>query len=256
MEDFQKKNENPSVYYSTMIRYLSSPSTTEVGAVPFQVLREMGRHKDFLNIQEGINNLVDENDQYKFLQGFIKKDNDKAKWLRGQAQQRLKALEANIKKAGKEEKYAKELNQNRLNRNNELTAIEFYDFEIAAFKEATLGLKKIEDHGRQKISETKTALATKAGEVLKKRMLSMTKELLSFFDNNEFLRYEVFAGSGENIRYHRAGGESGNRVPSKVKPESKDLNWEFEGEFWEDEIGHYKTSLKDNCSNTKKSAQK
>lgn len=256
MEDFLKKNPSASPYYTTMIRYLSSPSTTEIGSLPYQVLREMGRHKDFLNIQEGINTLVDENEQYKFLQTFIRKDNEKVRWLKSQAQQRLRTLEANIKKAGKDQKFAKELNQNKQNRNNELSAIEFYEFELAAFKEAVIGLNKVEDHGKKKIAASKADLAQKAGEVLQKRMMAMSKELISYFDNNEFLRYEVFAGSGENIRYHMAGGETANRVPSNVKPESKNLSWEFEGEFWEDEIGHYKTSLKDNCANVKRAAQK
>ena len=67
-------------------------------------------------------------------------------------------------------------------------------------------------------------------------------------DNNEFLRYEIFAGSGENIRYQVAGGQTtgDNRLPASVKPQ-KMMNWTFDGEFWADEIGNYRSSLKNNC---------
>src|SRR6185369_17598870 len=67
-------------------------------------------------------------------------------------------------------------------------------------------------------------------------------------ENNEFLRYEVFSGSGENIRYQVSGGQvSGtNRIPAHIKP-TKMMNWNFDGEFWEDEIGSYRSSLQNNC---------
>ena len=67
-------------------------------------------------------------------------------------------------------------------------------------------------------------------------------------DNNELLRYEVFSGSGETIRYQVTGGQvkNENRIPASVKPK-KSQNWDFDGEYWEDEIGSYRTTLVDKC---------
>ena len=88
-------------------------------------------------------------------------------------------------------------------------------------------------------------------------MKKVEQKLASVLDNNELLRYEVFAGSGENIRYQAAGGETGSekRVARTVKPESKALQWQFDGEYWEDEIGHYRSSLRDNCPTNKTAAR-
>jgi len=63
-----------------------------------------------------------------------------------------------------------------------------------------------------------------------------------------FYAFEVFSGSGENIRYQVAGGQvsGANRIPAHIKP-VKMMNWNFDGEFWEDEIGSYRSSLQNNC---------
>jgi hypothetical protein len=61
------------------------------------------------------------------------------------------------------------------------------------------------------------------------------------------LRYEIFSASGENIRFQVAGGKKENRIPANVIPKSKSLHWNFDGEYWEDEIGHYRSSLTNNC---------
>ena len=77
--------------------------------------------------------------------------------------------------------------------------------------------------------------------------MHLKTDLARILENNELLRYEVFAGSGENIRYQVAGGETSRRIPASVLPKSKALHWDFDGEYWEDEIGHYRSTLKNNC---------
>lgn len=245
MQAFAKGAKSSKDYYLTMAKYLGSASSTEVGGLPFQVLREMGRHRDYLNLQENINHRIDEHEQYGFLKTLIKKDIDKAKWLKAQAQGRVAGLDAKIKGSKKDEKLLKDLNQFKQDRANELALIDYYTFELSVFDEGRASLTKFEAKAKAKLGNLKDELIAKAGDVLKKRLGRMTKELESYFDNNEFLRYEVFAGSGENIRHDLAGGEK--RVPAAAKPTNKDLSWGFDGEYWEDEIGHYKSSLKDNC---------
>src|SRR5690606_8490365 len=70
----------------------------------------------------------------------------------------------------------------------------------------------------------------------------------------------IFSGSGENIRYVSAGGEvkgtkSTRQTASKSHEKGKVFLWDFDGEFWADEIGNYKSSLKDNCPNAKNLTQ-
>ncbi len=90
-------------------------------------------------------------------------------------------------------------------------------------------------------------IKTKLEHTIANRITKIRTDLARYLDNNELLRYEVFAASGENIRYQVAGGEKGNRVPATAIPKSKSLQWDFDGEYWEDEIGHYRSSLKNNC---------
>ena len=79
-------------------------------------------------------------------------------------------------------------------------------------------------------------------------------EIAQVLENNEFLRYEVFAGSGENIRFQVTGGTvNQGRVAASVAP-PKSLKWDFEGEYWEDEIGSYRSTLKNNCPDSRTSA--
>ncbi|MEQ1877427.1 MAG: hypothetical protein ABL958_12345 [Bdellovibrionia bacterium] len=254
MQNFAKATTTSKDYYLAMAKYLNSASATEVGGMPFQVIREMGRHRDYLNLQETINHRIEEAEQYGFLKEMIKKDMEKAKWLRSQAQGRMAAADAKIKGSKKDDKLLKDVNQFKQDRTSEQTLIEYYTFQISVFEEGRTSLKKFEDKAKAKLANLKNDLISKAGDVLKKRLVTMTKELENYFDNNEFLRYEVFAGSGENIRHDLAGGEK--RVPANAKPTSKDLSWDFDGEFWEDEIGHYKSSLKDNCPKSAQAAQR
>ena len=85
-------------------------------------------------------------------------------------------------------------------------------------------------------------------------MRNIRSEIGQVLENNEFLRYEVYAGSGENIRYQVAGGKTSKKRLSAATPPPKSLNWQFEGEYWEDEIGSYRSTLRNNCPNARKNA--
>ena len=51
------------------------------------------------------------------------------------------------------------------------------------------------------------------------------------------------------MRYQLAGGDVQDKEHAELKAEQgKDLNWDFRGEIWEDEIGHYRSSLKNVCA--------
>ena len=103
----------------------------------------------------------------------------------------------------------------------------------------------------------KNKLRSVAGNELKTHLADIKKQIGQILEGNEFLRYEVFSGSGENIRYQVAGGatSTAKRIPANVKPQ-KILNWEFDGEYWEDEIGSYRSSLKNNCPKSSRVGQK
>ena len=248
MEKYSKTNTTNSTYYSTVSNYLRAPGRADVDNLPYQVIREIARQRDFLNTQDHINKIVDEKEQYGFIDGIISKEKAKVQYLAHEAKKRLAQNEAGIKLAEKDMKFYNRLGQYKLQRNYESDLIGFYNFQMDTYEEGRSGLKDFRGKALVQLEQTKSTLKNEAGKELKGHLVQMQKDLSKIFVNDEFLRYEIFAGSGENIRFHAAGGKAEDkRLPSSAVPQSKDLKWNFDGEFWEDEVGYYRSSLKSAC---------
>lgn len=225
MESFLKTQTDPMSYYTAVIKFLRTPKAKEMDGLPAQVIREIARYKDFLNVQQAVNNRIDEDEQYAFIEGLIKKDKEKVAALQKRGDIKL-----------------------------ERDQVAFNTFLSNTYEEGRLGLLDFRKVAQVTLKEHRTKMQVAAGQILKDRIKKLVSNLNTVLDNSELLRYEVFAGSGENIRYHATGGATGsaqtakaNRVPASAKPEKRELQWSFDGEFWEDEIGHYRSSLKNNC---------
>ncbi|MBX9768978.1 MAG: hypothetical protein K2X47_17015 [Bdellovibrionales bacterium] len=270
---FLKTNkETSSVSYQALIKFLKQPNQAAVDGLAAPVLREIGRNKDFLNIQESVNHRVDELEQYGFLNGLIDKDREKVRWKRGKALERIALVEAQIKKVKQDSQLERNMHEWRTQVAFEKDLTEFYQFQIEVIEEGRGGLNRFRSVARPRLLEYQAKLQQRAGKVLMARLEQLQRDLSGILENNELLRYEVFAGSGENIRFHmtataeKVGEKSGERGPASVgteaagaagkrihhtaKPQTKALQWAFDGEYWEDEIGHYRSSLKNNCPKT------
>lgn len=97
------------------------------------------------------------------------------------------------------------------------------------------GSKILMNRGRN----TKVAI----GEMVKVHMANLKAELLDFYEQASFIRYEMINGKKEQIR-KKMGGKS---LPTQID-ESNDRTyyvqngyeyWPFDGEYWLDEIGNY-----------------
>jgi hypothetical protein len=243
-----------------MVKYLRSANTAvNIDGLPFQVLREIGRHKDYLNLQEAINNRVDEVEQHKFLAGLIEKDKNSVRWLIKKSQERMADLNAKVKKGEVNAQFAKDLSQWRQQRRFEENVLDNLKFELSVYERTSSKFAGLSKLAQERILKKKAQLQLAAGEMLKVRLKKVESRLANILENNELLRYETFAGSGENIRFHATStGQTekinSKRMPVTAKPETKELKWSFSGEYWADEIGHYRSSLKDNCPATQRSA--
>lgn len=255
-----RKTADAKKYYSSMVQYLRSPTTqVSVDGVPFQVWREIGRHRDFLNLQTAINNRVDELDQQKFISGLIDKDRSQVRWLIRKSQERLSDLGLKLKKAETNPELAKNINEWRRLRVNEENVQEALKFELSVLDRSAQKYSNLSKVAAERVQKRRAQMQLAAGEVLRNRMRNAENRLAAVIENNELLRYETFAGSGENIRYHATSTGQGDKVnnkrmPTQAKPESKELKWAFSGEYWADEIGHYRSSLKDNCAQSRQAA--
>lgn len=254
-----KKEQFNYVFYQNVIDALRTPANKTELAQP--ILREISRHKDFLNVQEAINNKVDEATQFGFIGGLIMKDLEKAKSRMLMAKTKSRALTNKIKNASAAKDTIKFVNQWKAERAFENDTEDFYNFEMAVIKSSFDGYKRYEVDAKKKIEEEKQSLKSLAGKTMKNRLAGMEKKLSKLMENNEFLTYEIFSGSGENIRYVSSGGQvkgtqSTRETASQTAPAGKLYLWDFDGEFWADEVGNYKSSLKDNCPSAKNLTQK
>ena len=252
-KSYLEKNKGTGNYYESVKSYLRSASSATVDGLPGPILREMARQKDFLNVQIALNESEDELARYNGMHDKIRDDKAQVRGRLDLTQKRHDQLVAQLKRGKKPgEAFDEDKLQSLIRLDTDL--IVAYKYLLSILEQGRQGFLKSQVKGQEQIAKFKAGKRQDANRILEARLKTMQKEMAKILENNELLRYEVFAGSGENIRYQVTGGatnavESKNRIPAHVKPE-KILNWNFDGEYWEDEIGSYRSSLQNNCPKT------
>lgn len=233
-------------YYKMAANYLANPKKqTKLSG---KVLREAVRQRKFLNQQDAINKTYDENEQYSFLISIIDKDIRGFKRLKRNAKKRKTEIQAQLDSI----KTNKKLRKNKVlweqQKNVEDFLIRYYGFRIANYKYAKMGMKKFSKNSQKTLRDRRNGIKMEASQQLAKSFRKMEKNLSRMLQNNELLKYEIFSGAGENLRYRISGGKTvGRTVATTSQLKEEGFNWEFDGEFWEDEVGHYRSSLKNAC---------
>lgn len=255
VDNYKKINKSPDAYYATIKKYVKGKSDANVDGMPYQVIREIARQRGFLDAQNSINILEDEVAQFTFIYGLIKKDQSEVSAKHLRTQNLLARIKSDLAKTKTNSELAKNINewsaQKRLNEQ----LLEMYDYQNVLFEQARKGYVKMKANSLARIEAEKSKFKNTAGRELIDNLADISKTINQIFESNEFLRYEIFSGSGENIRYQVAGGAVSDekRIPANIKPQ-KILNWEFDGEYWEDEIGSYRSTLQNNCPNHTRTA--
>jgi hypothetical protein len=249
LKSFNKKNKKKVFnYYKTAANYLVNPKQKKVNGIDGLAIREAVRHKDFLNLQDSINKTYDETEQYNFLISLIDKDRRSFLRLKKNAKDRLAKIRANLAKVKKDKKLRKHVNEWKTQIGVEKFLISYYNFRIANYKYTKKGMQKFSADSKKSLRDRRNNLKMQASYVLKKRFNKMEASLAQMIQNNELLKYEIFSGAGDNLRYRITGGKVvGKSKATTTELKKEALNWEFDGEFWEDEVGHYRSSLKNVC---------
>jgi tetratricopeptide (TPR) repeat protein len=245
MEAYSKKSSTNQIY-QTVATYLQGKSNMNVDGVPYQVIREIAHQRDFLNAQDSINQLIDEQGGYPFVKKLIEKDKTSLMVRRNSTITKIAQIQLKIKKIKNMPTAPRQAEAWRF----ELAGLEdflsIYEFKVQTLKEGMTGLDHLTPIAQDRITKAKNEIKDSAGKILKNHFARLIRELRKNMENNELIKYEIFAGSGENIRYQVAGGKAANpKVRENRKPNG--MNWDFDGEFWEDEIGNYRSALKNNC---------
>lgn len=119
----------------------------------------------------------------------------------------------------------------------------------AIYKQARSSLKFAKQNMAQSLNTEISHLKATAAKALVGRAHKMMAQLDKVMDDHELLAYELYAGAGEHLRYQSAGGDISKKERPELKaPKEKSMTWKFRGEIWEDEIGHFRSSLKNVCA--------
>lgn len=242
LQTYQNANDkNVTNYYETTKAWLKNSDRKEVDGLPRAFIVELARHPSFTVPQTEINSYEDE----------IARFNKVTLTLLA----REKSVMKKAGEAGREiSEYRKKLIDNKKDESlkEKLTVAEKrqMSFKIQQFiaQKSRTSIKKLREMGVARMEKEKGELRAEAGLALKNRMAQLAGSLYRVLEQNEVLAYELYSGAGEHIRYQMAGGSITEKERPELKVESgKSLNWKFQGEIWEDEVGHYRSSLKNVC---------
>ena len=235
LNNYKNQQKDPLAYYDLVKLFLKNTQQEEVYGLPRTFIVELARHPQFMSVQKQINNYEDENVRFnKVAIDLVRKEREA----------RLAMLQSrnNFMDAKRDGKKPEEVTA--LEQQSQIKAIEHF-----IYSRASVAIKKMREASIARLDQEENILRLKASKNLQARFTEFASTLEHLVDQKEVLSYEIYSGAGEHIRFQLAGGEiKGNDKAPASTPEEKDsYKWKFRGEVWEDEIGHYRSSLKNVC---------
>lgn len=243
--------EKESDHYDVLTSYLEAKTEKlyVYKKLPTSVIREMGRDRDFLVVQTKLNNIVDEIPMFRAFASTVMGKRGRLKDEIASLTKKSKDLRIKEGQALKNNKIdlAKSLKKRRKSVFDEGYSL---SYRIKLFDKGIIEYKKENGDAVKRAEKMRDDYLVQAEGTLQESMGQVDTRLETVLRNNDLLRYEIFANSGKNIRYRVAGGKIGvadeARKPAAVKSK-KDYGWKFKGEFWQDEIGNFKSDLVNLC---------
>jgi len=246
LEKFHSTGKKSSKEYYDIVRtWLKNTDLKEVEGVPRSFIVELARHPSFVAQQKLINNYEDEITAFSDVTlKLVQREKDLLK-KQTEANQELNKIRLALlePKAPVEKLKADEalLHKKLLS----------YKYQYGQVNKARNTVKDVREKSYARIDKEKSIVREKAADAIKSRYSKLVVDLKQILDQNEVLQYEVYAGAGEHIRYQASGGDVPNRDTASNAPardKDKSVKWNFKGEIWEDEIGHFRSSLKNVCA--------
>ncbi len=242
LDTYRKQTKQPVAYYETVKNWLKNSDLKEVDGLPRSFIVELARHPSFVSIQKQINAYEDETNRYnKIAMSLVTMERELIA-KQSAANQDLAKAKAKVTKDKVSDEVARQITQAE-------RKLLSYRIQYHIAKKARTSIKKLRTDGLARIEKEKGALRVVAAKSLQSRFGDLLASLNKVLDQNDVLQYELYAGAGEHIRYQMAGGDINPKDRPELKVEKdKSLNWKFKGEIWEDEVGHYRSSLKNVCA--------
>lgn len=245
LNNYKKQNPN---HLEIVRDFLKAGTPKSFAGLPRSLLVEIARDPKFIENQKKLNEIEENAQAMAKLPSQLNDLDQKFHQAQIKYTQLLNELEGHIKQSNnpskRESLLAEKRNFERHIRKNELLR--------KIVLEAKKGLIAEVESFTPIWNEKKTKIKSIQNVVLQNSYQNLEKDLEHWLDQSELLFYEIHNGAGEHLRYQMATHNNDKRAPASeklkaIKKEDRDLLWSFDGEIWEDEIGHYRSSLKNVC---------
>lgn len=241
--EYRRGIKNNTSYYDTVKTWAKNPDIQLVDGLPREFIATMTKHPSFINEQEMINAIEDQVSRYNRISLDLIKQESKA--LKVQNEARAQLIDIKKKFEGASESKMASLKEDYAFQEKRMMAFKIQHY-IA--KKARNGIKVLRTAGLDRLEKEKTVYRDRAAVAIKTRFEQMLMTLSNTLDQSDVLSYELYSGAGEHLRYQMAGGDINTKDREQLKVDKKEaVNWEFKGEIWEDEIGHFRSGLKNVC---------
>lgn len=236
-------------YYTTVKTWMKNPELKEVDGLPRSFILELARHPSFVAIQKEINTLEDEISSFNQVSlKLIQREKDLVQ-KQADLSKELAQVRAGLLDPKKNHQILKEQEVVILKKQQS------FKYQQQGIKTARDTVKSVRDIAFARIDKDKSAEREKAGLALKNRMVQLKTDLKELLDQNELLQYEIFSGAGEHLRFQSVSQDTKGKdekakelaLAQLQKEKDKKVKWNFKGEIWEDEIGHFRSSLENVC---------
>ncbi len=245
MEAYQLTNKDDIAYYDTVKNWAKNFDLKEVDGLPRELIFALTRHPSFINEQQMVNSLEDQNSRIsKVTLDLINLEKELVK-----KETSVREEQARLRKNLDESKVDKEKQDAKESLVYQEKRLVSYRIQHHIAKKARTAVKSLRQDGIPRLAKEEDLYRKRAAKALHKRMDKMLATLNNTLDQSEVLQYELYSGAGEHLRYQMAGGKIDQKERPELKvPDNKALKWDFHGEVWEDEIGYFRSSLKNVCA--------
>ncbi len=244
LQEYQSKMKSNVNYYDTVKTWVKNSDLKNVDGLPREFIYALTRHPSFILEQKMINAAEDQVAKMNRISIDLIKTERKTLVAQNDARAKL----AELKKHQDSSKSPTEKTQLKEQLAFQERRLLSQKIQHYIAKKARTSIKDLRTQGMVRLEQEKTHFRELAGQAIKNRFGQMLTKLNQSIDQGEVLQYELYSGAGEHLRFQLAGGDVNKKEHSELKVEDgKSLNWDFRGEIWEDELGHYRSGLKNVC---------
>jgi hypothetical protein len=237
LDAYAKKTQND---YDTIREFAKNPTANEIKGLARPLLFALAQDPTFDRHQERINQVEDELTHFKDLNlEIVKQERELAA--------KISEIGTEIAKGAKKES-AQAIESLQVS----LEKIKFEHKQMTVARKALQTQRGPYFDSMEKIKDERKVLASAA---LVERRKALAANLKMTLDQADVLLYEIYNGAGDHLRFEAAGGKVEGRTTAALKgTKENDQKWKFQGEVWEDELGHFRSSLTNVCAQEKEGA--